>query len=128
MFWLSGFFCCSFRLKFSPNQFKYPFFLKTFSPTDGPELPLKNVYDFFKNIKNFERVDIAKDPADIPAPVNRNNPEEVNVEIEAKEVIGGNVAWNISLTIGLTTAKCPAHSSEQGWETKLILLLKNHPL
>ena len=43
---------------------------------------------FFKNIKNFERVDIAKDPADIPAPVNRNDPEEVNVEIEAKEVIG----------------------------------------
>ena len=81
-----------FLLFFSPQIFpkflKYPFFLKTFGPADGPELPLKNIYTFFKNIKNFEKVDIAKDPADIPSSVVRNTPKEVNVEMEAKEVIG----------------------------------------
>ena len=83
-----GIFLLFFSSQIFPKYLKYPFFLKTFGPADGPELPLKNVYTFFKNIKNFEKVDIAKNPADIPSSVERNTSEEVNVEIESKEVIG----------------------------------------
>ncbi len=84
----AGIFLLFFSPQIFPQNIKYPFFLKTFGPADSPGLPLKNVYIFFKNIRNFEKVDIAKNPADIPPPVGRNTPKEVNVEMEAQEVIG----------------------------------------
>lgn len=71
-----------------PKYLKYPLFLETFGPADGPELPVKNVFTFLKNINKFEKVaDIAGDPNDIPPPIDRVEPAEVNMEIEAKEVI-----------------------------------------
>ncbi len=47
-----GIFLLFFSPQIFPQYLKYPFFLKTFGPADGPELPLKNIYTFFKNIKN----------------------------------------------------------------------------
>ena len=73
-----GIFLLFFSSQIFPQYLKYPFFLKTFGPADGPKLPLKNVYTFFKNIKNFEKVDIAKDPADIPSSVIRNTSPKHN--------------------------------------------------
>ena len=121
-----GIFLLFFSSQIFPNQFKYPFFLKTFGPADGPGLPLKNVYAFFKNIKNFERVDIAKDPADIPAPVNRNDPEEVNVEIEAKEVIG-EMSPGIFFNYWTYNGQVPGPFIRARVGDKINLTLKNHP-
>ena len=68
--------------------FEYPFSLKTYGPAEGPVIPFKNVWEFFKNFDRFERVkDIARDPADIPPPINRAEPAVVEINLTAKEVI-----------------------------------------
>ena len=68
-----GIFLLFFSPQIFPNHLKYPFFLKTFGPADGPELPFEKCLHFFKNIKNFERVDIAKDPTEV-TPVQQTEP------------------------------------------------------
>jgi nitrite reductase (NO-forming) len=71
-----------------PHAFEFPFNLKTYGPSDGPELPFKNILNFFWNFKNFEKVkDIARDPNNIPTPLNRNYSTTVKIELTAKEVI-----------------------------------------
>ncbi|TAK59113.1 nitrite reductase, copper-containing [Patescibacteria group bacterium] len=71
-----------------PRAFEYPFFLKTYGPASGPVLPFTNVSDFLKNFNQFERVsDIARDPSDIPSPIERTTSADVNIEITAKEVL-----------------------------------------
>jgi ABC-type multidrug transport system fused ATPase/permease subunit len=71
-----------------PHAFEYPFFLKTYGPSAGPVIPFKNVWEFFKNFDRFERVqDIARDPNDIPPPINRAEPAVVEINLTAKEVI-----------------------------------------
>ncbi len=71
-----------------PHAFEYPFFLKTFGPSEGPVLPFSNVWEFFKNFKNFERVsNIARDPNDVPPAIKRTGPNEVEIELVTKEVI-----------------------------------------
>ena len=109
-----------------PSKLKYPFFLKTFGPSDGPELPLKNVFTFFKKIKNMERVDIAKNPADIPAPLERNHSQEVNVEIETKEVIG-EMADGVMFNYWTYNGKVPGPFIRARVGDKVNLTIKNHP-
>ena len=121
-----GIFLLFFSPQIFPKHLKYPFFLKTFGPAGGPELPLKNVYTFFKNIKNFERVDIAKDPADIPSPVDRKASEEINVEIEAKEVIG-EMAPGIFFNYWTYNGQVPGPFIRARAGDKINLTLKNHP-
>jgi nitrite reductase (NO-forming) len=71
-----------------PHAFEFPFNLKTYGPSDGPELPFKNILNFFLNFKNFEKVkDIAHDPNNIPGPLNRNYSTTVKIDLNAKEVI-----------------------------------------
>lgn len=71
-----------------PRGFEYPFFLKTYGPSAGPVLPFGNVWEFLKNFNNFERVaDIARNPSDIPPPIERSEAQEVNIELVTKEVI-----------------------------------------
>lgn len=46
---------------------QYPVFVNSYGPGMGPGLPLKNVFAFFKNVKNFPVIaDIARDPNDVP--------------------------------------------------------------
>lgn len=69
-------------------SFQYPFFSKTYGPAAGPVLPFKNVWSFFSNFSNFERVaDIARDPSDVPPPISRSVPATVDITITTKEVI-----------------------------------------
>ena len=83
-----GIFLLFFSAKGLPTSLAYPLSLKTFGPSTGPALPLKNALEFFKHLDSFEKVaDIARDPNDLPPPLNRNHPETVKVEIEAKEVL-----------------------------------------
>lgn len=121
-----GVFLLFFSSQAFPTSLKYPFFLKTFGPAGGPELPLKNILTFFKHIKNFERVDIAKNPSDIPSPVGRNYPQEVDVEIEAKEVIG-EMTDGIMFNYWTYNGQVPGPFIRARVGDKINLTLKNHP-
>ncbi len=71
-----------------PHAFEYPFFLKTYGPSQGPVLPFKNVLGFFSHFGDFEKVqDIARDPNDVPPPIARTAPATVKIEMTAKEVV-----------------------------------------
>jgi nitrite reductase (NO-forming) len=71
-----------------PNSLQYPLSLQTFGPSEGPVLPFKNVVQFFRNFNSFERIkNIAKNPADLPPPLNRTEPQVVKIELTTKEVI-----------------------------------------
>jgi len=71
-----------------PRGFEYPFFLKTYGPSAGPVLPVQNVWEFLKSFNNFERVgDIARNPSDVPPPIERSEAEVVKIELVTKEVI-----------------------------------------
>ncbi|MDP2838404.1 MAG: copper-containing nitrite reductase [Candidatus Moranbacteria bacterium] len=70
-----------------PSSITYPFGLKTYGPAEGPWLPLKNVFTFFRHVRQFERVaDIARDPNVTPAPL-RAEGEEVSLHLTTKEVL-----------------------------------------
>lgn len=71
-----------------PNAFQYPLFLKSYGPAEGPVLPFANVWNFFGHFSRFERVDdIARDPNEVPPPITRTEPAEVDIALTAKEVI-----------------------------------------
>jgi len=53
-----------------PTTIQFPAYKQTFGPGHGPDLPLKNVYQFFRHLDDFDRVDeIARDPNDVPSPL-----------------------------------------------------------
>ncbi len=71
-----------------PRELAFPLSLKSYGPAEGPVLPAKNVLAFFTHFNSFERVaDIARDPNDLPPPLNRTEPAHVYLELTAKEVI-----------------------------------------
>jgi nitrite reductase (NO-forming) len=71
-----------------PNKFAYPLSVRSFGPGESPDLPFKNVYHFFQNFKNFERVsDIARNPTDVPKTVLYSEDGVVDVSLTTKEVI-----------------------------------------
>ncbi len=71
-----------------PKNLEYPFGIKTYGPAEGPMLPLKNVFKFFGNLKNFERVaDISRDAGDVPQEIVRNEKGEVVINLVTKEVL-----------------------------------------
>ncbi len=70
-----------------PQTISFPFGLKTYGPSDGPWLPLKNVFSFFSHFKQFERVaDIAALP-DVTGAIATTEEREVEIRITAKEVL-----------------------------------------
>lgn len=82
---LVGLFLFIFLPQFGPYS-PFPFNMKTFGPSVGPDIPVKNLPRFFKN--TFEEVsDIARDPTDLPPPLTRTTNETVHVNLETKEVI-----------------------------------------
>lgn len=71
-----------------PRGLEYPFFLKTYGPVEGPVLSFGGIVNFFANFDKFERVEnIARDPNDLPPPIDRTEPSLVRVELTTKEVI-----------------------------------------
>lgn len=68
---------------------EYPFVPTTYGPAEGPALPLKNLLTFFNKSSDMERpADIARNPNDVPAAIERTAGDHVKIELEAKEVIG----------------------------------------
>ena len=71
-----------------PNELAYPLSLKSFGPGEKPDLPLKNVYHFFKNFNQFERIDdIAMDPNNVPKTIVYAEDGAVEISLTTKEVI-----------------------------------------
>lgn len=71
-----------------PNNLSYPFGITTYGPADGPTLPLKNIFSFFRKLDSFERVsDIARDPRDVPPSLGTREPETVTMHLTSKEVL-----------------------------------------
>lgn len=66
----------------------YPFSLTTYGPGAGPILPFSNMLTFFLKADELERVEnIARDPNDVPPPINRDHAETLEIELTAKEVV-----------------------------------------
>ncbi|OGG72803.1 nitrite reductase, copper-containing [Candidatus Kaiserbacteria bacterium RIFCSPLOWO2_01_FULL_53_17] len=71
-----------------PKNLTYPFGIKTYGPGYGPTLPLKNVFEFFRNLDTFERVaDIARSPLDVPPQTGRTEESYVKFELTTQEVL-----------------------------------------
>lgn len=70
-----------------PQTIAFPFGLKTYGPSDGPWLPLKNVFSFFSHFHQFGQVtDIAANP-DVTGSTASPSEPEVEIHITAKEVL-----------------------------------------
>ncbi len=71
-----------------PRELAYPLSIHSFGPGERPDLPLKNVFAFFKNFNNFERLEnIARDPNDVPKTVTYAENGVVEISLTTKEVI-----------------------------------------
>lgn len=71
-----------------PQGLEYPAFLKSYGPSGSPGLPFDSVLKFFLHFNAFEKVtDIARNPNEVPPPVERSEATVVNIAITAKEVI-----------------------------------------
>lgn len=71
-----------------PDGFAYPLSMRTYGMGDGPVLPFDNFLAFVNGFGEIERVsDIARNPSDVPPPIDRGEPAHVTLELTAKEVI-----------------------------------------
>lgn len=71
-----------------PTELAYPLSLKSFGPGERPDLPLKNVMNFFQHFNNFERIEnIARDPNEVPKTVTYSEDGVVEISLTTKEVI-----------------------------------------
>jgi nitrite reductase (NO-forming) len=71
-----------------PNKLAYPLSVRSFGPGETPDLPFKNVFHFFQNFNEFERVaDIARNPTDVPQTVVYAEDGVVEVSLTTTEVI-----------------------------------------
>lgn len=71
-----------------PKNLAYPFGITTYGPAEGPTLPLSNVIEFFMHLDQFPRVaDIARDPSDLPPPIDRAGTTTVEIHLTAEEVL-----------------------------------------
>lgn len=79
-----------FSTKPLPIHFAMPPTMHSHAPGGLPaSIPFLSVFEFFTNFGGFEKVeDIGADPNAVPAPIDRDHSEEVEINITAKEVIG----------------------------------------
>lgn len=107
--------------------FAMPPFMHSMAPGSvPPTLPFANVFHFFKNEPQFERVaDIGRDPNDVPSPITRTSPAEVKINIVVKEVISEvfpGIYFNYWTFDG--TVPGPMYRVREG--DTVILTIKNH--
>lgn len=82
-----------------PPNFALPPMMKSEAPGGLPaSLPIINAFDFFRQYPSFEKVeDIGADPTAVPAPINRNHSEHIQIDLIAQEVIsevGDGIGFN----------------------------------
>jgi nitrite reductase (NO-forming) len=73
-----------------PTHFAMPPTMHSHAPGGMPaSLPIANIFRFFMGFGDFEQVDdIGADPNAVPAPIDRDEPADVEIDLVAKEVIG----------------------------------------
>jgi len=73
-----------------PLHFAMPPTMHSHAPGSKPaSIPLDSALSFFMNFNNFEKVDdIGADPNAVPAPIDRDEPEYIEIDIVAQEVVG----------------------------------------
>ncbi len=72
----------------TPNALAYPASLRSYGPGEKPDLPLENVFNFFTNFNNFERVeDISRNPNDVPQNIVYGENGMIEVHLTTTEVI-----------------------------------------
>lgn len=70
-----------------PKNLAYPFGIRTYGPAEGPTLPLKNVFAFFRQLDQYERLpDIARDPTDVPT-LHSASTTDIAIHLTSKEVL-----------------------------------------
>ena len=110
-----------------PGALQYPFFLKTYGPSDGPTIPFKNMIGFFSQLDKMEKVQtIARDPNDIPPPITRTEPATVKIEMETKEVIA-EIAPGVSYNFWTFDGTVPGPFLRVKEGDAVELTLKNNP-
>ena len=110
-----------------PGALQYPFFLKTYGPSDGPTIPFKNMIGFFSQLDKMEKVqNIARDPNDIPPPITRTEPATVKIEMETKEVIA-EIAPGVSYNFWTFDGTVPGPFLRVKEGDTVELTLKNNP-
>lgn len=110
-----------------PRGFEYPFFLKTYGPSEGPVLPFGNVLEFLKNFNNFERIeDIARNPSDVPSPIDRDEERVVKIELITKEVIA-EIAPGVTFNYWTFNGTVPGPFLRVKEGDTVELMLKNDP-
>jgi nitrite reductase (NO-forming) len=71
-----------------PRELAYPLSVHSYGPGERPDLPLKNIFAFFKNFNNFERIEnIAQDPNNVPKTVTYSADGVVEISLTTREVI-----------------------------------------
>lgn len=71
-----------------PKELAVPLHVESYGPGESPNLPVANVFHFFKKFSGFERIeDIAKDPNDLPKTVVYGEDGMVEINITTREVI-----------------------------------------
>lgn len=122
-----GLFLFFYASKNFPEKLEYPLSLKTYGPGNSPAIPLKNITTFFKNLNKMEKVaDIARDPNDIPAPINRKEPSRVKISITTKEVIS-EIAPGIFMPYWTFDGKVPGPFFRVREGDTIELSIKNDP-
>jgi nitrite reductase (NO-forming) len=73
-----------------PMHFALPPMMQAMAPHPAtPAIPIPTALRYLLKPSRFDRVDdIGRDPDDVPSPLERTRPEEVAIEVTAKEVIG----------------------------------------
>lgn len=112
-----------------PSAITFPFGLKTYGPSEGPWLPLKNVFSFFSRFNQFERVaDIAANPD-----VTRNDAvpaaqaeREVEIQITAKEVLS-EITPGVTMNYWTFDGKVPGPFLRVREGDRVHLTLTNNP-
>jgi nitrite reductase (NO-forming) len=71
-----------------PKDLAYPLAVHSYGPGERPDLPLKNIFAFFRNFNNFERIEnIAQDPNNVPKAVTYSEDGVVEISLTTREVI-----------------------------------------
>lgn len=105
----------------------YPFSMTTYGPGTGPVLPFGNMLNFFTHVDELEKVDnIARDPNEVPPPIDREEPAVVDITLTTKEVVA-EVAPGVFLNYWTFDGQVPGPMLRVREGDTVRLTLKNDP-
>ena len=111
-----------------PPHFAMPAWMHSYGPNQEPPcLPLSNVFSFFREMHEFERVaDIGRDPNEVPSPIMRQGSELVKISLNVKEVLS-EVAPGIHVNYWTFNDRVPGPMLRVREDDTVEFSLSNHP-